>query len=235
MIMRENNDAWYSSVDRGLEGARRTDKPVFMFFCSATCFYCNRMNTDVYTQKHVSDLIHSEFVALRLTPDTPDVFRTYAVKNVPAFIIAGTDGLEYERCSGFLKAEDLEAFCLLALGKFYHDRCETKTAQQYMERLVSTYPQSLHASEGVFLRGIYRYMTSQDPLQLKESFLMLANIYPDSIWVRRSLILHFYPSVVVDWETYRRQRRDYWESPDAFVKSYATYYNGPSVHQIKCS
>lgn len=232
-MMRKNNYEWYANVDRGLEEARRIDKPAFMFFCSATCFYCNRMNTDVYTQKHVFDLIHSEFIALRITPETPDVFRTYAVKNVPAFIVAGTDGLEYERCSGFLKAEDLEAFCLLALGKFYHNRGETKNAQQYMERLISTSPQSLHAPEGLFLCGVYRYMTSQDPLQLRESFLMLAKSYPGSIWVRRSLILHFFPSAVIDWEAYRKQRRDYWESDDAYLKAYATYYNGPSGHQIK--
>jgi hypothetical protein len=42
-------------------------------------------------------------------------------------------------------------------------------------------------------------------------------------------------SAVIDWEAYRKQRRDYLECEDAYLKAYATYYNGPSGHQIKDS
>jgi len=223
---------WYTNTDKAFEEARRTEKPVFLFFCNDTCVSCNQIDSDIFTQNPLSDLIKSEFVALRMTSDAPDVFHNYAVKNVPAFVIAGTDGLEYERCSDIFDAEGLAAFCLLALGKVYHDRNEAETAQQHVERLINSYPQSPHAPEGVFLRGVYRYIASQDPMHLKASLFMLGKNYPDSIWVRRSLVLHFHPSTVVDWEAYRRQRRDYWESQDAYLKAWCTFYNGPSGHHF---
>ena len=231
-IMNEKFE-WYSSIDKAMAEAQKTGKPVFLFFCSDTCFYCNQMDIVVYKQKTISDLIRNEFLAVRISADTPDVFRTYRINNVPAFIIVGTNGFEYERYWGILDADSLAAFYLLALGKSYQDRNETEAAQQYLERLISTYPQSLHAPEGLFLHGLYRYMTSQNPMDLKKSFLKIAKIYPDSIWVRRSLVLYFHPSAVKDWEDYHKRRLDYWESKDAFLKAYATYYNGPSNHQIK--
>ena len=229
----DENNKWYSSFDCGLEEARKADKPIFMFFCSETCFYCNQMDIFIYKQKEVSTFIQSEFVTLRLTPDTPDPFRTYNVKNVPTFIVAGTDGLEYNRRSGFLEAEELMAFCLLALGKIYYNRNQLESAHRHMEKLAVNYPRSIHAPEGIFLRGLYRYMTTKDPVHFRESFLMLANSYPESIWVKRSLILYCHPSAVIDWDADCKERRDYWESPDAFVKCYATIFNGPSAHQIK--
>jgi len=233
MTMHKNNYEWYSRVDRGFEEARRVGKPVLLFFYSETCFFCNQMDMVVYPQQNVADLIQGEFVPVRITPDNPDVFRAYAVNTVPAFIVTGTDGVECERRSGSLDAEALVAFCLLALGKFYHDLHETQKAQQYMERLINSYPQSPHAPEAVFLQGVYRYLISEDPVHLKTSLFALVKNYPDSIWVRRSLVLHCHPSTVADWDAYRKKRRDYWESRDAYLKAYFTYYNGPSGHQIR--
>ena len=186
----------------------------------------------VYKQESVSNLIRDEFVAVRITPETPEVFRTFAVNNVPTFIIVGADGFEYERCSGFLDADGLVAFCLLALGKVYYDRHEKATAQRYLERLLLTYPQSPYVPEGIFLRGICLYLISQDPTHLTESFLHLSENHPDSIWTKRSLVLHFHPSAVFDWDAECRQHRDYWDSQDAFAKCFATYFNWPPHYQV---
>jgi len=193
------------------------------------------MDMVVYPQQNVAELIQNEFLPIRLTPETPDVFRAYAVHTVPAFVVTDADGLECERRSGFLDAEGLASFCLLALGKFYHDHHATEKARQYLERLISAHPKSIDAPESIFLRGVYQYIVSQNPLRLRDAFLMLAQNYPDSVWVRRSLVLYFHPSAITDWEDFRKRRLDYWESKDAFLKAYATYYNGPSGHQIKNS
>jgi len=115
-IMNEKLE-WYPSIHKAMAEAQWTGKPVFLFFCSDACFYCNQMDMVVYKQKALSDLIRNEFLAVRIGTDTPDVFRAYRVNNVPAFIIAGTDGFEYERYSGFIDANGLAAFCLLALGR----------------------------------------------------------------------------------------------------------------------
>jgi len=229
----KDNYSWRSSIDEGLQDAHTSGKPFFLFFCSETCFYCHRMNMAVYPQQNVADLIRGEFVPVRITPATPELFGIYAVNTVPAFIVSGTDGMECERHAGFLDAEALTSFCLLALGKYYHDRREIEKAQQYIERLIIAYPQSAYAPEAVFLQGVYCYLTSHDPACLKTSLFALAQNYPDSIWVRRSLILHCHPTTINEWEVYQRQHLDYWKSQDAYLKAYFTYYNGPSDHHIK--
>jgi hypothetical protein len=226
-----DKNGWHMNAEQAFADARRTEKPVFLFFGSNLCS-CNQMKTDLHQEGPLAELIQSELIGLHITTETPDLFQTYAVKNVPTFIVANADGIEYERSVDVNTADDLAAFCLLALGKFAHDHGETARAQQFIERLVSSYPQSLQAPEGVFLRGVYRYMASQDPMDLKASLFMLGKSYSGSIWVRRSLVLHIHPSTVVDWEVYRRQRRDYWESQDAYLKAWCTWYNGPSVHHF---
>lgn len=227
--MTEKNE-WYTCVDNAFAEALRIDKPVFLFFCSRSCFLCHQMNIAMDTSKEVSSLIREGLVALRATPDTPEVFHTYAVKNVPELIIADTDGFEYERCTGFLDPPNLTAFFLFSLGKIEYDRGKKEAAERYIEALVENCPQSIYAPEGVLLRGIYRYQSTGETVHLKQSFETLAENYTGSIWVKRALVLHCHPSAIVNWETERKMHRDYWESQDAFVKSYATTFNGLSVY-----
>ena len=232
-MIQENTYKWLSNVGEGFEFARVNNKPLFLFFCSETCFFCHRTDMVVYSRQNVADLIQSEFIHVRLKPERPDVFRSFTVNKVPAFIVTDADGLECERCSGFHEAEALAAFCLIALGKFYYACHKIEKAQIYLERLISSYSRSIYAPEAVFLLGIYRYLTTHDPAHLKTSLFSLAKNYPDSIWVRRSLVLQCHPSTVTEWDIYQRQHRDYWKSQDAYLKAYFTYYNGPSDHHLK--
>ena len=226
-----DKNGWHTDAETAFAEARHTEKPVLLFFGSNLCS-CNQIKTDLHQEGPLANLIRNELIGLHITTDTPDLFQTYAIKNIPTFIVAKADGIEYARSVDANTADDLTAFCLLALGKIAHEHGETARAQQFMDRLVSAYPQSLQAPEGAFLRGVYRYMTSQDPVHLKASLFMLGKNYPGSIWVRRSLVLHLHHSAVADWDACRKQHLDYWETQDAFLKAYFTYHNGPSIHHF---
>lgn len=222
---------WFSSVDEGYGEARRLARPVLLYFYSNTCFYCQRFSMVVYRQQEVFDLVGNEFVGVRVSPETPDLFRAYAVSHVPAWVVTGADGFEYERLSGFRDKEEFSAFCLLALGKFYHDRGESETAQRHLERLVFNHPQSPYAPEGFFLHGLCSYLNTRDPQHFKDAFQKISQTHPESPWCKRSLVLYAHPSAVVDWDAARRQNRNYWDSEDAFAKCFATYFYPLTEHQ----
>ncbi|HOO40382.1 MAG TPA: thioredoxin family protein [Syntrophales bacterium] len=226
---------WYSSLDKASAEARRSGKPVLLFFCSETCFFCNQMDMAVYARQDVIDLVQSEFVPLYITPGMPEIFRTYTVGEVPLLIVAEENGTEYERSVGFLDAQELMAFCLLALVKFYYDRDKAEIAKRHAERLIKDFPYGRRIPEGVFWQGVTRYQVTHDRRHFREAFETLAGNHPDSIWTVRARIFYCYPTSFIEWKNNRKNRLDYWKSRDAFLKSFAGYFFGPSVGQFSGS
>ena len=202
---------WREDIKLGFEEAEVMGKPILMFFYSPACYFCQQMERSAFSRKEILTRLTEEFVLLRITPNAPADFRTYNIKATPAFLILGPTGMEFERFTGFLDAQSLMAFCLLGLGKWRYDLGQADIAQYHVEELTSQYPGSIHAPEGFFLRGIYRYQTTKDRSHLRESYDTLARQYPDSPWVKRSRLLHLYPCAFFKWEAYRNQGWAYWE------------------------
>ena len=219
-----NINKWLSSVKGGFEEAKRQAKPVLLYFCSDTCYFCQQISMIVYRHEEVSNLIDQEFIAVQVTTEMTDVFWEYSVNCVPAWIVVDVDGFIYARCYEYFNAEEFWAFCLLALGRFYCDQGKIEAALHHLKKLLATHPQSPYAPEAFFLRSLCFYINTRNPQHFKDAYLEISHTHPNSIWCKRSLVLYAHPHIIVDWDATRRQHCNYWDSEDAFTKCFATYF-----------
>lgn len=59
----------YFDYDEGMDYARQTDKPVLLDFTGHTCINCRKMETNVWSEPEVLDLIREEFILIQLYVD----------------------------------------------------------------------------------------------------------------------------------------------------------------------
>ena len=67
-------------------------KPLFLFFCSPGCYFCQKMETGSYTQEKVIALFKKGILAARISPDDPSWFKTYNVKFTPTCLLLNSEG-----------------------------------------------------------------------------------------------------------------------------------------------
>ena len=79
------------------------------------------MDTVSYSRNDVVQILNEKLVSSRINPETPHLFKTYAIQVTPVQLIIGNDGFERQRSTGYLSGLELMAFLLLGLGKYYFD------------------------------------------------------------------------------------------------------------------
>ncbi len=192
----------------------RENKPLFLFFCSPGCYFCQKMEMDSYTRDKVVALFKKGILAVRVSPEDPTWFKSYGVKFTPTCLLLNPEGNEEERSTGFLEASGLMAFLLLGLAKSYYDMGRLEEGKECVEILTHDYPNSAQAPEAFFLRGIFRYHTDQNRDHFKEAYDILYDRYKDNIWTKRARLLYLYPCALFRWQTFRKQKGDFWDKDD---------------------
>ena len=106
------------------------------------------------------------------------------------------------------------AFLLLGMCKVYYDTARLSEGGECAEILTRDYPNSAQAPEGFFMRGIFRYHANHDRNHFRESYEILHERYPQSVWMKRARLLYLYPCALFRWQTSRDQKGDFWDKDD---------------------
>ncbi|MBN1545454.1 MAG: thioredoxin family protein [Syntrophaceae bacterium] len=205
---------WLTDVAAAHTQSVMERKPLFLFFCSPGCYFCQKMESDSYTREEVINLFRKGILAVRVSPAERNWFKNYNVKFTPTCLLVNPEGNEEERTTGFLEEKGLMAFLLLGLSKSYYDMGLLEEGRECVEILTRDYPESAQAPEAFFLRGIYRYHADQNRDHFKEAFEILNDRYQDSIWMKRARLLYMYPCALFRWQTFRQQKGDFWDKDD---------------------
>ncbi len=205
---------WVADVALAHTRSVKEGKPLYLFFCSPGCYFCQKMESDSFTRQKVIDLFQKGILAVRVSPQEPSWYKTYNVKFTPTCILLNPEGNEEERSTGFLEANGMMAFLLLGIAKCCYDTGRLEEGGAYIETLTKDYPNSAQAPEGFFLRGIFRYHADHNRDHFKESFDILHERYHDSIWMKRARLLYLYPCALFRWQTFRQQKGDFWDKDD---------------------
>jgi outer membrane protein assembly factor BamD (BamD/ComL family) len=86
----------------------------------------------------------------------------------------------------FLAPEELIPSLLLGIGKSYFETDQFDKALGTLEKLLGEYPESGSAPEAIYLRGVCRYKSTQNPEPLKAAYEQLTAEYPSSEWTKRA-------------------------------------------------
>jgi len=158
------------------------------------------MDTGSYSQPDVIEILNQYVIPVSVTPEYPQLFKNYSIMVTPVQLMIGNDGFERQRSSGFLDGQELMAFLLLGLGKYYFDQGRFDDALDMVDRLIQDYGSSHLAPEAMFHRGFFLFKKTLDHRHLKEAHNLMENRYPNNDWTKSARMIalfHYAPSV---WE-----------------------------------
>jgi tetratricopeptide (TPR) repeat protein len=144
------------------------------------------MDAVTYPNQEVISFISENMIPLQVLFDAQPLSTGFNVKWTPTLVTLDTDGKEHHRTVGFLAPEELIPSLLLGMAKSYFETDRFNEALVNLERLLGKYPKSGSAAEALYLRGVCRYKSTNDPKPLKEAYEQLAADYPSSEWVKRA-------------------------------------------------
>ncbi|MBN1548615.1 MAG: hypothetical protein JW902_18345 [Syntrophaceae bacterium] len=159
------------------------------------------MDTVSYSREDVIQILNDRVLPVRIAPENLPVFKHYSIKVTPAQVMIGAGGYERQRSSGFLDGQELMAFLLLGVGKFYFDDGRIDDALDMVNQLIGNYPESRLIPEAMFHAGFLRYKKTLDYRQLKESYRDMENRFPSDEWtqIARRVALYHYAASVWEW------------------------------------
>jgi tetratricopeptide (TPR) repeat protein len=144
------------------------------------------MDAVTYPNDRVIRFITENMIPLRVAFDAQPLSADFNIKWTPAIITLDPDGKEHHRTVGFLAPEELIPSLLLGIGKSYFETDRFDDALESLERLLGEYPESGSAPEAIYLRGVCRYKSTQNPAPLKAAYEQLAAEYPSNEWTKRA-------------------------------------------------
>jgi len=98
---------WNLNVKEGLEFAKQHQKPVLVFFSASWCYWCRKLNHDVFMNDQVVKLSES-FVNILVDVDkNSDIARKFGVRGVPDIYFIKNDGKSIIQYNGNRTAEDM--------------------------------------------------------------------------------------------------------------------------------
>jgi len=144
------------------------------------------MATVTYADSRVIKFINEKMIPLQVSFDAQPLVANFNVKWTPTIITLDPDGKEHQRTVGFLAPEEFIPSLLLGIAKMYFDTDQYDKALKNLDELLSKYPESSPASEGIYLRGVCLYKSTHDPKPLKEAYEKLNALNPKGEWTKRA-------------------------------------------------
>jgi len=144
------------------------------------------MDAVTYPNDRVIRFISENMIPLRVAFDAQPLSANFNIKWTPTLITLNHDGNEHHRTVGFLAPQELIPSLLLGMGKSYFETDQFDEAIGSLEKLLGEYPESGSAPEAIYLRGVCRYKSTQNPEPLKVAYEQLTAEYPSSEWTKRA-------------------------------------------------
>ena len=144
------------------------------------------MGAVTYPDTKVIGFISENMIPVQVLFDAQPLSTDFNIKWTPTVVTLDPQGKEHHRTVGFLSPDELIPSLLLGIGKSYFETDRFDEALESLERLLGEYPKSDAAPEAIYLRGVCRYKSTNDPKPLKEAYEQLKAEYPASEWTKRA-------------------------------------------------
>lgn len=101
---------WSSDLGDALKGAKAKQQEVLLYFRSADCMDCNRMQAVTVADSYIQTRL-STFALVRMDRDANlETARKYGITTVPALVRLSSEGTVIRKHSGFLEKDGLLEF-----------------------------------------------------------------------------------------------------------------------------
>lgn len=96
---------WQTSLDKGLEIAKKTKKPIMADFYAEWCGWCKKLDKTSYQDKNVIEL-SKKFVCVKVNTDLDSASASkYGVQGLPTIIFLSPDGKVTKQIVGYKEGD----------------------------------------------------------------------------------------------------------------------------------
>ena len=162
---RINNDYPWTSIALDEIINANTDKLVLVDFETEWCVWCDRLDTDTYTDQRVIEFAKKNLISKKIDAEKnngPQQKKKYRVKGYPTILLLDSEGNEIDRIIGYRPPEE-----------FFNELNRIKNRENTLSDLITRYKQSINnSSVKIDLAEKYILMNLPDSARL-----LLDNIY----------------------------------------------------------
>ncbi len=162
---RINNDYPWTNIALDEIINNNTDKLVLVDFETEWCVWCDRLDTDTYTDQRVIEFAKKNLISKKIDAEKnngPQQKKKYRVKGYPTILLLDSEGNEIDRIIGYRPPEE-----------FFNELNRIKNRENTLSDLITRYKQSINnSSVKIDLAEKYILMNLPDSARL-----LLDNIY----------------------------------------------------------
>jgi hypothetical protein len=145
----------------------------------------------VYPDERVARFIQDNFIPARVhvkDQGFKPLSQRYNAPWTPTLLVLDSGGTERHRIEGFLPAQDLLSQLSLGLGHSAFAREQWEEADRRFQEVVTRYPRSEAAPEGLYWAGVSRYKGRGDAAALAETGREFTRRYQDTSWAKKASV-----------------------------------------------
>ena len=133
-----NNDYPWTSIALDEIINNNTDKLVLVDFETEWCVWCDRLDTDTYTDQRVIEFAKKNLISKKIDAEKnngPQQKKKYRVKGYPTILLLDSEGNEIDRIIGYRPPEE-----------FFNELNRIKNRENTLSDLITRYKQSINNS-----------------------------------------------------------------------------------------
>ena len=133
-----NNDYPWTSIALDEIINDNTDKLVLVDFETEWCVWCDRLDTDTYTDQRVIEFAKKNLISKKIDAEKnngPQQKKKYRVKGYPTILLLDSEGNEIDRIIGYRPPEE-----------FFNELNRIKNRENTLSDLITRYKQSINNS-----------------------------------------------------------------------------------------
>lgn len=101
---------WLTEFDTGLEHARLSGRPAFVYFDAPWCSWCQQYKLDTLAHPQVRSILARDFISIKINYDArPDLVRRFGGRGLPFTLVLSPHGAELKRFVGVMSPTDLHS------------------------------------------------------------------------------------------------------------------------------
>lgn len=109
--------------DEALKKAQTQDKPVFLYFFTRECPYCEKMDSHTLASKRVAEQLREGFISVRIDAERqPHLARRYLVRGFPTIWFLNPQGKPVYSLPGYVEPEEFTRVLRYVEGGHYRSK-----------------------------------------------------------------------------------------------------------------
>ena len=99
---------WNEDFQSAISESKKTNKNILLYFSTSWCYYCNKLDSETFTNQDIQNIINNNYIPVKVDGDTnPELCSRYNVLGFPTMVIIDSNEKKLKFIEGFHSPSDL--------------------------------------------------------------------------------------------------------------------------------